>query len=73
MSSKAKSIFEGYTTEERAAIARHATAIYTAMPGKLPLTDTNKAGNLELAERAIDLAEYFHKVLELRGYDGGNR
>lgn len=57
----------------KAAIAKHASDIFTRMPGKLALTDANAPGNKELAERAIALAEYFHEVLTSKGYDGGDR
>ena len=73
MSKKAQSILEGRSADEKAAIAKHATQLFTTMPGKLPLTDMNAKGNRELAERAIELAEYFHDVLTEKGYDGGNR
>lgn len=73
MSKKAQSILEGRTADEKAAIAKHATQLFTNMPGKLPLTNMNAKGNRELAERAIELAEYFHDVLTEKGYDGGSR
>lgn len=71
--SSAAAILNSKTTEEKSAIARHATQLFTAMPGKLPLTNMNAKGNRELAERAIELAEYFHDVLTEKGYDGGSR
>lgn len=58
---------------DKAAIAAHASDIYSRLPGKLALTPQNEPGNRDLAQRAIDLAEYFHEQLGKRGYIGGIR
>jgi hypothetical protein len=73
MSKAAEKIMSSKTAEEKAAIASHAARIYTALPGKMPLTPQNEPGNKDVAERAIALAEFFHDMLEAHGYSGGSR
>lgn len=55
------------------AIIKHAEKLYNSMPNKQPVTDQNIAGIRTNMHTAIELAEMFHEVLALKGYDSALR
>lgn len=61
------------TLNQKAAITKHASEIYSQMAGKLPVTAQNLQGVRMHMETAIEHAELFHEILAEKGYDGGDR